>query len=521
MPLDALLRLFPSVARSAPAGVVLAGEVQAAGHVRREHGEARADARVELRRAGVKTAALTLEGDAGVVASLRAPAGAGTLAVEADLDAAKARVIVPGRVDKAAGAPLAIHVAAERAGAITTVREARIALDGAAVKGTVRYDAAAHALRVDAPSCDLDLGALSRTIPALGVVPAAIAGARVHAAVSCEGDPRDPATAHLRLTQLDLAAPVGHVRGIVDLQGLSPPRRIAFDLDGDSVDLDAVDHARTSGGVSLTSVAVDGKLRVGRLHVRDMDARDVVAEVGLDKGVADLRTLRFSLLGGAFTANGSRVDLSRVEPAITLRARVEHLDLSALPASHWSRGHLDADLALDGQGTTWAALAPTLAGTAGLDVTDAHVHSIFSLRGTILNPLLRKLAEKSKEKHPVREMDMTLARASLKVRVGNDQATTLTPARVETEDGKLTVDGTVGFDGRLALGALAVIPAAAFRQTTGGRLAPLGDVPVTARVTGTSSAPEVEFVDLDQTMKALAGAGVHALGLKLAGLFEH
>ena len=99
VPLDAILRLFPAVARAVPAGVTLAGAVQASGHVRRSGVETRADARVALRRADVKTRALTLTGAADLSASVRAAAA---VTVTADLDARAARVEIPGRLDKAA-----------------------------------------------------------------------------------------------------------------------------------------------------------------------------------------------------------------------------------------------------------------------------------------------------------------------------------------------------------------------------------------------------------------------------------
>jgi uncharacterized protein involved in outer membrane biogenesis len=520
VPLDAMLRLLPTVARAAPAGVTLAGDVQASGRVRRKDGATRAEARVALRRAGVKTPALTLEGAADLDAAVRTTPGG--LAINADLDAAAAHVVVPGRVDKAAGAPLAVHVSAERSGDVTTVREARLAITGATAQGSGRYDGAAHALAIEAPGCDLDLGALARTVPALGVIPAALSGARLHAAVSLDGDPRDLAAAHLRLAELDLRAPLGHLHGLLDLRGLSPPRRVAFDLDGDALDLDALGEGRLPGGGAplLDRLEIDGKLRLGRLHVRALDARDVTVELDLAGGAATLRALRFSALGGAVVAGGSRVDFAHGEPAFAVRAHVDHLDLSALPGSAWSRGRVDADVTLDGRGATWPAIAPTLAGTVGLDLTDAHVHTMHTVRATILNPLLGKLAAKAKEKKPVREVDMSIPRAAIRVRVAGNQVTTTTPARAETEDGTLTLDGAVGFDGHLALGGVIVIPPAALDKASSGKLVPFKDVTVKLRVLGQSSDPQIELLELGKTFEALAGSGVHGLVRKVEGLFE-
>jgi hypothetical protein len=518
--LDAILRLFPAVARAVPAGVALAGAVQASGHVRRSGEDTRAEARVALRRADVKTPALTLTGAADLSAAMHAAPG--VTAVTADLDAGGARVEIPGRLDKAAGSPLAIHAVVERAGAVTTVREARLTIAGASASGSGRHDGAAHTLAIHAPACDLDLAALGRAVPALGGVPAALAGARLRAAITLEGDPGDLAAGHLRLEQLDLTAPLGHLKGMVDLAGLSPPRRVTFDLEGDGLDLDALAAAPSGSRAPpvLDGIEAHGKLRLRRLRARALDARDVDAEVSLERGALLLRALRFAAFGGAVTANGSRVELSHGVPAFALRGKVEHLDLAALAAARGEgtpdvQGRLDAEISLDGAGVDWASVAPTLAGSVKIEIGGAHVHTRHTLHATIINPLLGQLAELQKKKHPVREVDMQIVRASAALRVGGGKVSTSSPLTAVTEDGTLTLSGAVGFDKSLALSGSVAIPPAALEKATSGKLVPYGPVIVKLRIDGTTADPKIELLDLGATAKALLGSGIHGLAKRV------
>ena len=308
----------------------------------------------------------------------------------------------------------------DRAGAVTTVREARLAIAGAALSGGGRHDAAARRLAVEALSCNLNLAALGRALPALVRVPAALAGARVHAAVSLDGNPDDLGAAHLHLASLDVAAPFGHLRGTVDLDSVTAPKRVTFDLDGDALDLDAIgggDASRAAPALPL-ELEAHGTLRLGRLHARALDARDLTAEVALDHGALRLPKLRFSAFGGTVIGDGSSLEMGRGVPAFGLRVRAERLDLASLAAGRDVTGRLDADVALDGAGIDWASIAPTLDGTVRLALEGVHVHTVHTVRGTVINPLLGEIAERFKKKHPVREVDMRVDRADVALRAG-------------------------------------------------------------------------------------------------------
>jgi hypothetical protein len=511
--IDSILRLFPAIARGVPAGVTLAGHVHAAGHVRRSGVETRAEAKVALRRAGVRTEALTLEGAAELGATARfAP---GSMALTVDLDAGGVRAQIPGKLDKAAGAPLAVHARVERAGAVTSVKDAQITLSGATLGGSARFDAAAHGLVVEAPSCALELGTLARTVPPLADVPPPLRGASVRAGLSYEGDTRDPGAGHLHLEGLDVAAPLGRLRGSVDVRGLAPLGAVTFDLHGESLHLDALAGGAGGGRGALGRVVAHGRLHLARLSAAKLDARDVEAELSLEKGSLAISTLRFAAYGGRLSAGGSRVDLSGAAPAFAVRARAERLDLAALAAGGDVSGKLDADVDLAGAGADWAAVAPTLSGTVKLALDGAHVHGKHTLRGTIINPLLHKLAERARQKHPVREVDTNIARADVLFAVGAGRVRTASPLVAHADEGTLTFEGSVGFDRTLAISGSVVIPPAAIEKLSKGWLVPESDATVKLRIDGTTEKPRIELLDLAGAARSLRGSFWNGVGKKI------
>jgi hypothetical protein len=525
--LDALLRLLPKVARRVPATVTLAGNVKASGHLKRGGEESDADVHVALRGADVETPALTLHGAAVLGVKAHATAvGAAKRTLEADLDASGLRARVPGRFDKAAGAPLVVHARASREGGVTTVEEARLNLAGATIAGHGRRDERTGATQVELPTCELDLGALSRAIPALVFVPPQLSGARLRAAVTFDGTDGAPGTAHVHLGGVDLVAPFGHVTGMVDVRGLAPVREVAFDLVGDVLDLGPV--AAGAGGAARASglggLDAHGTIHVGRLHAGSFDARDVDVGLALRDGSIALTLLRLEAFGGVINAAGSRVDLARPSPSFSVHARAEHLDLATLAAASANAsagsevaGKLDADVSLEGSGADWTAIAPTLAGTVKIDASALHVHGRRTLRGTVINPLLHKLAEKANEQHTPHEVDTHIAKASVGLRIAGGAFTITSPLILAADEGTITVEGTVALDRTLALHGSVAIPPAAIERATKGFLLPYHDVTVRLRVDGPSDAPRIELLELDRTVSEFKGSWRHAVAKKLFG----
>ena len=89
-----------------------------------------------------------------------------------------------------------------------------------------------------------------------------------------------------------------------------------------------------------------------------------------------LGSLRFKSLGGSLDANG-RVHLGGPAPRFEAAGRLRGLDirrsLYGIAGIPDVEGSVDADLSMTGQGATWAAIGPTLEGTAKAAVVDGRV----------------------------------------------------------------------------------------------------------------------------------------------------
>jgi uncharacterized protein involved in outer membrane biogenesis len=267
---------------------------------------------------------------------------------------------------------------------------------------------------------------------------------------------------------------------------------------------------------------VDGKARIhlGSLRARGLDARDVDVEIELAHGALTVPVLRLSAFGGRLHAGGSRVDLVRSPPTFSVRARAEGIDLAAVTAARGGSpsdlsGKLDAQISLDGAGAEWSAISPTLAGTVDLTLDGAHVHGKRTLHGILVNPVLGKLAEMEKRKHPVREIDTHIARATVALRAGGGRVVTASPFVARTDDGTLSVDMSYGFDKTLTVQGSLTIPPAAIDKATKGLLVPYGDTTVKFRVWGSTDEPRIELLDLEGTVKALRGSVLHGIGKKI------
>src|SRR5262249_47053083 len=145
----------------------------------------------------------------------------------------------------------------------------------------------------------------------------------------------------------------------------------------------------------------------------------------------------------------------------------------------------------------------------------AHVHGKRTLRGTIINPLIGKLAELAKKKHPVREIDTHVEKATIALRIAGSKVTTTSPLVARTDEATVTIDGTVGFDRALSLTGSVVIPPSAIEKATKGLLVPYGDATVKLRVGGTTDTPLIELIDLAGTAKALRGSWIHGIAKKI------
>ena len=366
---DGLRRTFPRIKKAWPEALGLKGTLQT-------RGLALKGSLTELRVAGavdLTDSELTYGG------VLNKPRGT-TLRLQADMRVTPQDIVakrfevtwddlaVKGRGDVDLGSPAALDLSLETA--------------GAEVGGLHRW----------APS--LSDHALSGRAAARVVVTGELGGGavpRIHGAVTLENAsarvpglaaPLEEVSAAVEFsnhaaTFRQLSFRIGRTRlaGKVALESLAPPT-VSYRLASPSLRLadlglqpdDAVlEDARGSGRLTWPGgVSWEGSLTSARGRLLGLDVTDLTARLGVAGSRLAVETLRLKTLGGALEGNGG-MELGGESPRFEVTARLRGIDvrqyLSGATRFRDIEGALDADVSATGQGRTWAAIRPTLAGT--------------------------------------------------------------------------------------------------------------------------------------------------------------
>lgn len=518
--LDPLLRLLPQVQRGVPAGTKISGALQVAATVHKKGPSLNAQARVNLSGADLETSEVAVSGAAQLSAKVQASGERAT--IDADVDLGGAHLLLPGTVDKERGVPMELHLAATSAGALTTVKTASLKLPGGDIvaSGSLRRGPGGSMdLRV--PTCDLDLGRLSRVLPVLRTsLPPALADGHVKLQLAVSGDPAALSGARAKLSGFDLRAAGGHFGGEAEVVGLSEPRQVTFRFEGAGMDLSR--FAGGEGGKKEASESKSGPVKIppmlkklemdGRFHMTDAryrtsPIRDLLLEVTLREGRLVLKTLRGAAFSGQLDASGSTVELGQTPPRFDLKASMTKVELSEVLALRGDSknkisGRGDLTLSAKGSGLSYEDIAPAVTGALVLGLSQGRLHTT-SLVAKVVNPLLEKLQDKV-GKQKVSE-EMALRDLSARFGIANGRLSTTSPLTLSSDEGGLKLGGWIGLDQRLGLTGELQVAAAAISAASGGRVVPSGPLPVNLRIGGTLSGPEIEVVDLQRTVAALAG----------------
>lgn len=138
-----------------------------------------------------------------------------------------------------------------------------------------------------------------------------------------------------------------------------------------------LDNARGSGRLSRRDgLSWQGNLTSAGGRLLGLAVTDLDTGFELRGSSLALGGLRFKTLGGSVDANG-RVRFGGPVPRFEAAGRLRGLDirrsLYGIAGIPDVEGSVDADLSVTGQGATWAAIGPTLEGTAKAAVVDGRV----------------------------------------------------------------------------------------------------------------------------------------------------
>ena len=205
----------------------------------------------------------------------------------------------------------------------------------------------------------------------------------------------------VQLRALDLALDETAVKGTFDIEDIEA-MALRFDLDVNAIDLDRYmapakkEEVKTAGGSAdkaaakaapptplpiemLRSLNLQGKLRVGRAKVADMQFTDVRLPVEAKEGRTHLGPTQAKLFGGSYDGN-IVLDAKPAQATLSLDEHVKSIDIGALMKAGFETtrvvGKGNANAKLNATGNTDQAMFKTLAGKIDFDVRDGAVTGV-------------------------------------------------------------------------------------------------------------------------------------------------
>lgn len=528
VPIDPLLRLLPRVRAEVPADVALHGRLRASGELRTENSAHAGRLRIALRGADVRTPTLTLTGEAD--ASLTASVSHDRVTAEASLDAGRARVMIAGRIDKAAGAPMRLYARGTRTGRRVEVASFTAQLPGAHVDASGAWDASTHRATLRMPTFEVDLARLLPVLPDGGPrVPGALATATMHGGVTFEGDLDALQSAHLHVDGIELRSEAGDLHGSFDATGLDEPRRLRFDLWGGALDAERITRslpptsdARANPPAWWSTADIEGSLRADSLRLTSQTLSSPRAELTLRDGRLTARTLSLGVFNGSLRADGSTLERAGATQRVSAHVRAQRIDMFALATamgteiSHRPTGSLDVEADLSTSGADPDALKANLEGRLRLSGINVVMRHVASPSVSVVLPVVgARPAGSGPQRDP--SQPLTIRSFDVTARLERGVIRTTSALRMETDTGSVTLSGRVNSDQTLALSGQIRIPAEVIERATHGDRLITTALPVSIAVSGRVGAPEVQVTDLSATLAVLAGSRLRAIA---RGLFQ-
>ncbi|MEO1228970.1 MAG: AsmA family protein [Myxococcota bacterium] len=363
------------------------------------------------------------------------------------------------------------------------------------------------------------LGSLQ--IPAAGVPP----GSKLGFDVRYQASPATPAAGRVDLTKIAFTAGGSDLRGSAAVESMSP---LSLRLEGRSkrLDLDALLPA-SSGETSKESsdpnapllpesmrgTKVVADLEVETLRYSGLDLTQMDVLLLLEKGQLKVKTTRFGILGGRFTADGTTFDLLSSPPRYALAANLERVKGSELLAQlgvdfgNALEGQLDTQLDIAGSGLDTASLAKSLSGAFYMALNDGKLSGV-DLVGATLLPLREALdfaAAATSNTGITQRLATEFDRLAGRFDLENGRLKLKEPLVMKTDQGTFTFDGGgLSIDGGLSLDGTYAVPPSLLRSLTGGKVKPKSSLPVGFRLGCSMTKPCVKDVDVAPAATALA-----------------
>jgi len=495
---DRLVRLMPKAGEELrKAGATADGTGSLKGHLKGAPGSV--DFAVDLGLDGMRAdlPSLRVEGSAKARAAAKGDPE-GDLAVDLLVDAGSSVIRAEGSMDKAAGTPLLVDLAARRQGSSfrfdrfdVRLAELRMTATGAlAADGTGDLTMRVH---------PVDLEKLARTFPA---IPAErVKGGSLEAEVGVAGDPSKLSTVSLDLRSLRARLGSSDLSVQATVRNLEAPD-VTATVRSDLLDLDAlrgVEPAKAdeppkdppADDPELRKYRFRGDFQAGRLVMGGRTLDRVAAKVRLEDGVLRVEQATLQLYGGSFSANGSEATIWKGRMPFHARLTGSAMDVARMIEGETGRsspiaGRADVNLDLEGVGTERVDLEEHLTGSGSLSMREGRTSGLGLSRAVFgdLSGLPSGVKDRLSADEPLRDLA-----ARFEVRGGRMELRE--PLAFAVDGSPVALGGAVGIFGALFLDGTYELAARRLEQVTGGACKANRNPVIPLKITGSASRPEV------------------------------
>ena len=434
--------------------------------------------------------------------SIRASGTAASQAIDVTADLTAMKLNIPKQLSKAPGAPM--KLAATVSGAKSALRFQADAdmvgvdlrpggdIDKApgqpltvSAKGTFARKAGATHVEVDALKVDIQQSKLS------GTAKVDMAGSSTTAVAQLESPKLD-------LDKLLYTAPKPPPGAPPPPAPPAPPAKDPHRFDG---------------------LRVDANVKVGLLHVEDMDLQNVRLEATLVGDVLTIKRLNTGFYGGEVVGDGTSIQLGPAQRPFHATLKVKDVDMQAAIASQtdkkWLAGRFTGNVEVDGVGTKITALSQTLGGNVGGQINDGKLLGVDVLSAA--SGLLAKalpFAGQALQSGDLTELGKELP---FSITIDHGVARLKRPISLTRPQGSISLDGGARLDGTLDLAGTLNLAPETVSKITKGKVVPKEPFPIPLKITGPAWKPSVSIVDLQTPVRALVKLAATEAAGKILG----
>lgn len=536
---DSVARLVPGTREQLVAsGVTSAGSGAFTGHLKGTSEAIDAMLSLALTNVGLDVPGTKLAGDLSLLVTA---AGNPSADLDAGLkfDASGATIVVDGSVNKAAGVPVLVDVGVNRRGSLIELPRFDVKFAELAMTAKGGFDLDAGTTNMSVSMAPLNLEKFARVVTA---IPADLAkGGMVKAGVSVSGNPNDLSSMTVGLDGLDVRLGRSDVRGSARVIDLEKPR-VELTLASNLLDVDqlfppsdasaAVDEKSAETGTetpaaddpSLKDYRFEGQVSAKRIVVRKRVLTDFRSRMKLADGVFTLQEGSFGAYGGKVVASGSQAEIWKARMPFKGRLSLQKVDIGEVLAKETKYGGVltgrgSFDLDVSGEGFETTELEEHLDGALKLSFDEG------KWSAASLAPRLTAALEPLEKVPGFNVGRLTGSNAIRKLvanfAIENGRMTLKEPASLTLDGYAVSLTGSVGIAGSLAMEATWSLPGELIAKATQGKCRTDAPVPVPMTLGGTVTSPDVS-VKSSQVVVNLAraclsqqalGAASQALGV--------